>query len=108
MIDRKASIMITVNAIILSLVMGGLIGGSEEFTISLLPTLGLSITSILSIIFAIIAIRPLLTQGDFTENKLETKKEICYTLEISIICILEISNGRFYKCLMIKIIFMDQ
>ena len=74
MVDKKASIMITVNAIILSLVMGGLIGESEQLTISSLPVLTLSLTSILSIILAIIAIRPVLTQGDFTEEEIRNKE----------------------------------
>ena len=73
MIDRKASIMITVNSIILSLVMSGVIG-SEHLTLALIPVLLLSITSISSIIFAIIAIRPLLTQGDFTEEEIRNKE----------------------------------
>ena len=73
MVDKKASIMITVNAIILSLVMGGLIGASEKLSFSSLPILGLSLTSILSIFFAIIAIRPTLTQGDFTEEEIRNK-----------------------------------
>ncbi len=74
MVDKKASIMITVNSIILSLVMGGLIGTSDNITISSLPILGLSLTSIFSIIFAIIAIRPNLTQGDFTEEEVRNKE----------------------------------
>ena len=74
MVDKKASIMITVNSIILSLVMGGLIGASENITTSSLPILGLSLTSIFSIIFAIIAIRPNLTQGDFTEEEVRNKE----------------------------------
>ena len=74
MVDSKARIMITVNSIILSLIMGGLIGETEYITLSSLPILGLGITSIFSIIFAIIAIRPNLTQGDFTEEEVRSKE----------------------------------
>lgn len=74
MVDKKASIMITVNSIILSLIMGGQIGKTEEITIAVLPILGLSLASIMSIVFAVVAIRPIMTQGDFTEEEIRNKE----------------------------------
>ncbi len=74
MVDRKASIMITVNSIILSLVMGGIIDSGEGMVPELFPVMILSIACILSIFFAIIAIRPLKTQGDFTEEEIRNKQ----------------------------------
>ncbi len=74
MVDRKASIMITVNSIILSLVMSGIIGNEDGTGYRLIPVLLLSLTCISSIIFAVLAIRPLKTQGDFTEEEIRNKE----------------------------------
>ena len=74
MVDRKANIMITVNSIILSLLMGGIIGRGEGLGIYLIPETILGLTCIFSIVFAIIAIRPLRTQGDFTEEEIRNKE----------------------------------
>lgn len=74
MVDRKANIMITVNSIILSVVMSGIFGVSNEFTSKVIPISVLSFCSIFSIIFAVLAIRPLKTQGDFTEEEVRNKE----------------------------------
>jgi len=74
MVDRKANIMITVNSIILSVVMSGILGSSSEFNVKMIPMSLFSITSIISIIFAIFAIRPFKTQGDFSEEEVRAKK----------------------------------
>jgi len=79
MVDKKANIMITVNAIILSLVLGGLIGqvndhGHLHFDSNNVPILLLTITSMLSIIFAILSIRPDVTHGSFTEQEIRNKE----------------------------------
>ncbi len=78
MVDRKASIMITVNSIILSLVLGGVIGnvgaeGPPEISRQNLPIITLALTSIFSIIFAIISIRPDTSHGKFTEEEIRNK-----------------------------------
>jgi len=79
MVDKKANIMITVNSIILSLVLGGLIGqvndhGHFHFDSDNVPVLLLTITSTLSIIFAILSIRPQVTHGHFTEEEIRNKE----------------------------------
>ena len=75
MVDRKASIMITVNSIILSLVLGGIIGSQpQDFALEHLPILLLTLTSIGSIIFAILSITPVITHGQFTEDDIRNKK----------------------------------
>lgn len=75
MVDRKASIMITVNSIILSLVISGIIGGDAlEHSIHYIPVALLALTSISSIIFAILSILPNRTQGTFTEEEIRGKK----------------------------------
>ena len=87
MIDRKANIMITVNSIILSLVLGGIVSGNESselnvllfpvssstFNVVLLPILLLTLTSISSVVFAVLSIRPDVTHGSFTEEEVRNK-----------------------------------
>lgn len=74
MVDRKASIMITVNAIILSVVIGGLLRSTGNSLLGILPMAILSIASLFSIIFAILSITPNRTQGEFTVDDIRNKK----------------------------------
>ncbi|QTN38671.1 hypothetical protein HZ996_05720 [Cryomorphaceae bacterium] len=75
MVDRKANIMITVNSIILSLVIGGVFGTNiAENGMSVWPVVVLASTSIVSILFAINAIRPNRTQGEFNEEQIRHKQ----------------------------------
>lgn len=75
MVDRKANIMISINSIILSVMIGGLVGGlSGAWDVHLLPVMTLVLTSALSIIFAVISIRPEVSHGVFTREELEAKK----------------------------------
>lgn len=74
MVDRKASIMITVNAIILSVVIGGLLRSSGDSLLGILPMIILSLASLFSIIFAILSITPNRTQGEFTVDDIRNKK----------------------------------
>lgn len=79
MVDKKASIMITVNSIILSLVLGGIIGeindhGHPHISAQTLPIFTLTVTSMLSIIFALVSIRPIETHGEFTEDEVRNKE----------------------------------
>jgi len=78
MVDRKASIMITVNSIILSLVLGGVIGQELQNAttmqkVQFIPILILTLASVGSIILAILAIRPDKTHGQFTEDEIRNK-----------------------------------
>ena len=78
MVDRKASIMITVNSIILSLVLGGIIGQDLENAttmqkIQFIPILILTLASVVSIFLAILSIRPDKTHGQFTEDEVRNK-----------------------------------
>jgi len=75
MVDKKANIMITVNSIILSLVISGIIGKAElQHPIHYLPVAMLATTSICSIVFAILSILPNRTQGIFTEEEIRGKQ----------------------------------
>lgn len=74
MVDGKASIMITVNSILLSLVLGGVLGKFDEGFPNSIPTIVFSISNVISIIFAILSITPNTTQGNFTEEDIRAKK----------------------------------
>ncbi len=74
MVDRKANIMISINAIILSLILSRVIGQIQTFCIHNSPILLVLITSIASIVFALIAITPGKSHGEFTEQEIREKK----------------------------------
>ena len=79
MVDKKASIMITVNSIILSLVLGGIFKNNAPQDIPhemvhSIPVLLLTLGSMGSIIFAILSTRPDSTHGHFTEDQIRDKK----------------------------------
>ncbi len=75
MVDRKANIMISINAIINSIVIGGILGPSATIIdISLLPAFVLVTASSLSIFYAILAVKPDRTHGEFTEEEIRNKQ----------------------------------
>lgn len=75
MVDKKANIMITVNSIILTVIIGGIIRlpatDASAFTVSIAI---LSISSFLSVAFAVLAIAPNKTQGRFTKEEIKNKQ----------------------------------
>lgn len=74
MVDRKANIMISINAIILSLIMSRVIGGIETFCIHNFPILIILVSSVISISLAVLAIIPGKTHGEFTEQEIRDKQ----------------------------------
>lgn len=74
MMDRKANIMISINAILLSLIISRTIGGLDTFCIHNAPILALLLFATASMIFAVLAITPFKTQGTFTESEIREKK----------------------------------
>lgn len=74
MVDRKANIMISINAIILSVIVARIVGDIETFCIHNAPVLLLLLTSLASIVFAILAITPERHHGEFTEEEVRDKK----------------------------------
>jgi predicted metal-dependent HD superfamily phosphohydrolase len=74
MADNKAHIMITVNSIILSAVISILIRKLEEYVYLMIPTFLLLATSLLTIIYAILATRPTIPNGFYTKKDMEEKK----------------------------------
>lgn len=75
MVDKKANIMITVNSIILTVIIGGVIrlpaADASTFTMSIAI---LSMASFLSVAFAVLAIAPNKTQGRFTKEEINNKQ----------------------------------
>jgi predicted metal-dependent HD superfamily phosphohydrolase len=74
MADSKANIMISVNAIIISVILTLLLRRLEDMPHLLVPTLILLAVNITTIIFAVLATRPNLTKGYFTREDIHQKK----------------------------------
>lgn len=72
MVDRKAHIMIMVNSIILSLVVGKLIG-EEQHSWKYIPIILMGFISLISIVFSVLAIQPDVKHGDFGIRQLDRK-----------------------------------
>ncbi len=73
-LDSKSSILITVNSIILSVVLGTLYGRIAEDPHLIMPVAALLLTNLASIGFAIIATRPELKSGKFSREDVANKK----------------------------------
>ncbi len=74
MADSKANILISVNAIIISVLLGGLIKTLDSYPHLVIPTYVLLSINVITIIFAILATRPNVTKGKFTKKDIEEKK----------------------------------
>ena len=72
--DSKANIMISVNAIIISVVLTVLLGRLSYYTHYILPTVILLLVCLGAIIFAILSTRPSVNSGTFTEEDIRNKK----------------------------------
>ncbi len=68
MADSKANILISVNAIIISLILSVLIRKIEVDTYLMIPTFTFLATSVTTIVLAIIATRPKVTRGQFSRD----------------------------------------
>ncbi len=74
MADNKAQLLITVNSIILSLIVSLVLRRLEDNAFLILPTFILLMVALSCIIFSILATRPSIPDGFFTDNDLERKK----------------------------------
>ena len=72
--DSKANIMISVNAIMVSVVVSILPRRIEENPYLLIPTIVFLLTALLTIIFAVLATRPNVTQGTVSREDIEQRK----------------------------------
>ena len=73
MADSKAHIMISVNSIILSVVLGLTIKNIDEHRNLVIPTIILMLVNLSTIIYAVLATRPKITNGLFTPKDVENK-----------------------------------
>lgn len=74
--DSKANILLSVNAIIISIALSTLVPKLDSPSNShlIIPTFTMIMFSVLSIIFAILSTRPKVTSGTFTRKDIEDKK----------------------------------
>jgi predicted metal-dependent HD superfamily phosphohydrolase len=74
MADSKANIMISVNSIIISLILSFVVARLEYYPQFMIPAVLLTAVCVAAITFAILATRPSVTGGRFTEDDIRTKK----------------------------------
>jgi len=74
MADNKAQILITVNSIILSAIISLVLRKLEESSFLTIPTFILLSISLLSMIFSILATRPSIPHGIFTQDDIDSKR----------------------------------
>jgi predicted metal-dependent HD superfamily phosphohydrolase len=74
MADNKAHILITVNSIILSAIISLLLRRLEDYPYFILPTIIIILVSLSAMVFAILATRPSIPSGVFTEEDIKNKK----------------------------------
>jgi hypothetical protein len=74
MADSKAGIMISVNSIIISVVLTVLMSRLEDYPQMVIPTIILMVVNISTIIFAVLATRPKILGGQFTQEDIDNRK----------------------------------
>lgn len=74
MADSKAHIMISVNSIIISVLLSVLLKNLEQFPQYTFPAMTLLTVSLVTIVFAILATRPKIPSGTFTDTDINEKK----------------------------------
>ncbi len=74
MADSKANIMISVNSIIISVLLSVLLRKLEDYPSFTLPAIIFLATCVTTIVFAVLATRPNVTSGRFTEEDIKNKK----------------------------------
>jgi HD superfamily phosphodiesterase len=74
MVDSKASILITINSIILSVIVSVLIRKLEENSYLLIPTILLVTVCLATMVFSILASRPNVSSGKFTREDIKNKQ----------------------------------
>ncbi|MVT12352.1 Pycsar system effector family protein [Chitinophaga tropicalis] len=74
MADSKANIMISVNSIIVSVILGVLFRRLEDYPNLIIPAILFLATGVITIIFAVLATRPNVNVGRFTKADIDSKK----------------------------------
>jgi len=73
MADNKANIMISVNSIIISVILGLMVRNLQENSNLIIPTIMLLTVNVATIIYAVLATRPKITDGVFTAEQVQNK-----------------------------------
>lgn len=73
MADNKANIMISVNSIIISVILGLMVRNLQENSNLIIPTILLLAVNVATIIYAVLATRPKTTDGLFTPEQVQNK-----------------------------------
>jgi predicted metal-dependent HD superfamily phosphohydrolase len=71
--DSKANILISVNAIIISIMMSGFLKALDTNPHLLIPTYMILTINVITIVFSVLALRPNITTGKFTRKDIEDK-----------------------------------
>lgn len=74
MADTKANIMISVNTLILTIIVSIMIRKLDTNPQLVIPTAMLTITSLVTLVYAILVTRPKVTSGMFTQQEIKEKK----------------------------------
>lgn len=74
MADNKANIMISINAIIISIIISAMVPKLDKNTFLIIPTFILLLTCLLTIIFATLSTRPKVSGGTFTPDDLKHRR----------------------------------
>ncbi len=74
MADNKANIMLSINAIIISIVVSTLVPQLQSQPELILPTLLLLLTCMLAIVYATLSTKPKVTEGKFSREDIEMKR----------------------------------
>lgn len=74
MADSKANIMISVNTIVMSIMVSVLLGKLQFYPEYIVPTIILLAVCLSAVVYAILATRPNVTKGTFTEEDIKNKK----------------------------------
>lgn len=74
MADSKANIMISVNTIMISVIVGFILQLLSFNPHYILPTVILTLTNLITLVYAILVTRPKVTSGIFTKEDIQQKK----------------------------------
>ncbi len=74
MADNKANIMLSINAIVISIAVPQLLPKFESYPHLFIPTIMLLATCVVAIVLATLATRPKITEGKFTREDIEKRK----------------------------------
>jgi predicted metal-dependent HD superfamily phosphohydrolase len=74
MADHKANILISVNAIIISVILSVLLRKLQEETYLIIPTIIFLLVAVVTIVLSILATRPKISEGNFTMDEVKEKK----------------------------------